>query len=235
MNNICKLLFLFFIINLDISCDSYKNNEIKPVKIIVLGSSTAAGVGPTNLSKAWVNQYRAYIRNQNKDNEVINLAVSGYTTYHIMPTYYIPALGCPTPDSLHNITKALSYNPDAIIVNMPTNDIAKGYSLTSIMANYRKILSEASKKNVPVWITTPQPRNFNENLRLILIQVKDSTTENFQGYSIDFWTGLANQNGTINSSFNCGDDVHLNDAGHDILNERVVKCNIISIIHNKSY
>ncbi|MCK5453947.1 MAG: hypothetical protein KAJ16_06275, partial [Calditrichia bacterium] len=42
------------------------------VKIVILGSSTALGIGPYNPSNAWVNRYRTYLQGINPANEVVN-------------------------------------------------------------------------------------------------------------------------------------------------------------------
>ena len=139
------------------------------IRIVVLGSSTAAGTGPTDPAKAWVNQYRTYIQSLNPSSEVINLAVGGYTTAKVMPDGYADT------DPLHNISKALSNAPDAILINLPTNDAASGISVDQQLANYSVILAAAKAKNVPVWVTTTQPRYLSTELRQNLMNMRDST------------------------------------------------------------
>ena len=56
------------------------------VKIVILGSSTAAGAGVINSENAWVNHYRTYLQSIDPTSQVINLAKGGYTTCAIMPT-----------------------------------------------------------------------------------------------------------------------------------------------------
>ena len=55
-------------------------------RIVVLGSSTAAGAGVSDSNRAWVNQYRTYLQSIDPTNTVTNLAKGGYTTCAIMPT-----------------------------------------------------------------------------------------------------------------------------------------------------
>jgi lysophospholipase L1-like esterase len=102
----------------------------KPFRIVILGSSTSYGTGAVPIDSSWVNKYRTYLKSKNAQSDVINLAVSGYNTYRVLcPTGFVPPAGRPAPDTLRNITKALSYHPNAIIINLPTNDVAAGYSL----------------------------------------------------------------------------------------------------------
>ena len=38
---------------------------INPIHVVILGSSTAAGTGPSTSDSAWVNRYRAYLQEIN--------------------------------------------------------------------------------------------------------------------------------------------------------------------------
>jgi hypothetical protein len=57
--------------------------------------------------------------------------------------------------------------------------------------------------------------------------LKDSIIAKYPGRYIDFWTGVANPDGSINAVYN-SDNVHVNDDGHKLFFNRVVKTNIIS-------
>jgi lysophospholipase L1-like esterase len=225
------ILFIFLGISLLTSHSEVNANPIlfqaESVRIVVLGSSTALGIGPYNPNNAWVRRYRNYLQGINPANEVINRASGGYTTYHIMPSGYLPPPNRPAPDSNRNISNALSWNPDAIIINLPSNDAAFGYSVSEQLANYDSVLAVADAANVPVWISTTQPRNLSASGRQNLMDMRDSTFTHFGDKSIDFWTDLAMPNGTINPIYDSGDGVHLNDAGHGILFNRVVAAGIL--------
>ncbi len=191
--------------------------------IAVLGSSTAAGTGPSSPDSAWVNRYRKALQQINPENEVINLAVGGYVTYQIMPSNFIPSVsGRPLPDSAHNITKALSYSPDAIIINLPSND--RFYPPSEQLNNFDSLFRHGFNNGVPVWICTTQPIG-ETNWADYQIAVKDSIIQKFGDYAIDFWTTLADENGVVNPIY-AADDVHLNDAGHAILIQRVLTADI---------
>jgi hypothetical protein len=56
--------------------------------------------------------------------------------------------------------------------------------------------------------------------------MRDSTLARFGARAIDFWTGLAQQDGSIDPAFDSGDGVHLNDAGHEILFRRAVDAGV---------
>lgn len=202
--------------------------EISPdtntCRIVVLGSSTAAGAGASVPDSAWVNLYHASVTSVNTRYEVINLAKGGYTTFHILPDgSTMPPGVTVTVDTARNITKALTYGPVALIVNMPSNDAANNFTAQMQVDNYRIISDIAAAAGISVWICTPQPRNFSNPLQVkIQTDVRDSVLAMFQDHAIDFWTGMATANGFIKPEFDSGDGVHLNNRGHRELFGRVL-------------
>ena len=135
--------------------------------IVVLGSSTAYGTGPSPIDSSWVNRYSAALTSVNSDFNVVNLALGGYTSYQILPT------GTPVDSEINesidvnrNITKALSYSPYAVIVNMPSNDANKYYSVENQIKNFNRIVDTANTYGVKVWIATSQPRNFSDPIQI---------------------------------------------------------------------
>ncbi len=198
------------------------------IKIVVLGSSTAVGTGTTNPEFTWVNRYRKYVKSMNYSSEVINLAYGGYTTYKLMPDHFIQPVDRPAPDPSHNITKALSLSPNVIIVNLPSNDVASGYSLKEQMGNYDTIIHHSLRAGVPIYITTTQPRNMSADLMQLQMDARDSINKYLGERAIDFWTDLANADGTINSFYDAGDGTHLNDTAHYLLASRVMAEDILN-------
>lgn len=202
-----------------------------PVKIIVLGSSTAAGYGASSKDSSWVRRYAAYLQKFNPDNEVINLAVGGYHSYHIMPDDFIPPPRRRQSDSLANISKALSLNCDGIIVNLPSNDIALGFSVKEQLDNLKRVVQEAENDSVPIWLCTVQPRNFNRhNQRSQQVELYDSIVTIFPDRVIDFWTKFASPAAGLVEAYDSGDGCHLNDEGHRLLTEYVIKSNAFDSI-----
>ncbi len=201
--------------------------------IVILGSSTAFGYGTSSPDSSWVSRFKKYVQLIDSNNEVINLAKGGFTTYNIMPSDYIPQKGKRYPDVNCNITMALKYNPQAIIINLPTNDTECGYTIMEQINNYKVIVEAANKVNVHVWITTPQPRtNFDYTHRQKLVEMKDSLCRVFKNRVIDFWTELELEDGEINPIYSFKDGIHLNDLGHKILYEKVVETNILKEIND---
>ena len=202
--------------------------------IVVLGSSTAAGAGASPIDSAWVNRYRDYLTSINPANQVTNRAQGGFTTYQLMRTGFIPPAGRPDPNTTRNITYGLSLNPDAIIVNLPSNDVASGFSVAEQLNNFDSIVSQANAAGVPIWICTTQPRDFGGNMTNIQAQldVRDSIWARYAPRVLDFWTGLPdNTNQLANSPYNSGDGVHLNNGGHNLLFGRVRDADIPGMLY----
>jgi lysophospholipase L1-like esterase len=194
----------------------------RPALIVVLGSSTAAGTGPSDPNSAWVPRYRAYLQQRFPAFGLTNLAVGGFTTYHVQPSDFIPPAGRPKPVAGKNITAALALKPDAIIVNLPSNDAAAHVPLAEQLANYQRIGELASAAHVPLWVSTSQPRNFGDGAqRGLLTQASVGIQRRFAPRVLDFWTPFADAAGRIAPEHDSGDGTHLNDAAHARLLEIV--------------
>lgn len=195
----------------------------EPCRIVVIGSSTAAGAGVSTSDSAWVNRFRNFVEPEDTRIEVINLARGGYTTYHLLPTgsSYGQEVNI-NADTARNITKALSLHPTAVIINLPSNDASRGYSLDTQMRNFHEMTQAANNEMVKAFVCTTQPKNFSDSNRINLQRdVRDSIFSFYGDYAIDFWSTIALPNGTIDPTYNSGDGTHLNDAGHRILFQRV--------------
>jgi len=166
--------------------------------------------------------------------DITQLAVPGYNPYKGMPTSFTTP---PLPgsdyqaDPNNNITKAVSLHPDVILVNYPTNafDVL---TIGQIMFAFRTIRDSGVKAGIPVFITTSQPRQSNAfvdfSARQKLKEVRDSVLMEFGTRAINFWDGIADPSTyEILPAYNA-DNTHLNDAGHDILFQRVRDANIFA-------
>ncbi|MBC9933566.1 GDSL-type esterase/lipase family protein [Chitinophaga qingshengii] len=199
----------------------------KALRIVVLGSSTAWGNGLPDRDSAWVMRYNRYLKQQhNSADSIILMAFGSSTTQALMPTgtppYTVSGITY-TVDTAHNITKAIALQPDAIIINMPSNDEARNFPISQQTANYLALKQEAAAHHVPLWVATTQPRgNLGYAAAARLAQMRDTINLYFGNKAIDFWSGLAQPNGYILPAYNSGDDVHFNAAGHAILFQRVV-------------
>lgn len=196
-----------------------------PIKLVVIGSSTSAGTGASKPDSAYVSKLRKFmIDSVNVGCTVENLAVGGATTYKMQPDWYTPPAvrSSFTVDKAKNIDKAISLNPDGIIINYPSNDAANNFALQEQQDNFMRVKAKADSAGIPVWVTTTQPRNFaNASQKQLQTDMRDWINTTFGQKAIDFWTTIADLNGDIATAYNSGDNVHLNDAGHALLFQRV--------------
>ena len=185
--------------------------------IVILGSSTAAGVGATPSDSSWVNRLRLTTLNNPKTLYFINLAVRGYST----------ADGLPGGDTAKNITKALSFHPSLVMISYPTNDISDGTSDDVIMGNYNEMIRLLDSAKVNYLIFGTQPRNFdNYTLRERLKTLNDKMESTFIGHFNDIYDLLATPDFYIKPALTAGDGTHLNNAGHYLIMESVLGNNV---------
>ena len=213
--------------------DSDVANCSRSFTLVVLGSSTTFGYGATPIDSSWFNQYDTYVKRKNPQNIIINFGKPGFTTYDVLcPNGFIPPFNRPFPDTEDNITAAIKLHPDGILINLPSTDIANNFSNQEIRANYERMMYLADSAKIPVWIATPQPRtSLNTQQRDSLILMRDWTNTRFGNRSIDFWSTLANPDGSIVTAYNF-DDTHVNNVGHDILYQRVAAKTILDYLCN---
>lgn len=225
-----RVLILFILL----SSHWFVKSSVAQKKIVVMGSSTAAGTGASSAAFSWVGRTQAHFRRNltdGLDTVVTNIAQGGYTTYNEMPNGFIsPVANRPTPDPEKNVTKALSYSPDIIIINLPSNDIASGFSKIEVMNNFRLMYQSITAANVKCYITTSQPRQLNMVLQDSLRALADSIRNNFGSFSIDFWTDIVSADGQnlIRPEVSAGDGIHINDLGHNYVFQRVANRDIFS-------
>ena len=194
-----------------------------PYKIVVVGSSTAYGTGSNPIDSSWVKKYKAYMLQNGQQVTLVNLATPGLTSWDVSPT------GTYTPfpftiDTARNITKALTYQPDAIILSLPSNDVARGVPVDTIHRNYSRIVALADAQHIPVWVTTTQPRNgLSPAENILQMDLRDWINTSYGTKAVDFWNTVANADGTINEFYSFGDGVHLNNYGHHVLFTRMIQ------------
>ncbi len=230
MKNICKPLNIFYIILFAFSVSSCQKSSLGPSQhgkdtpvIVILGSSTAAGVGANPIDSSWVNIVKSTVNATSTKASFINLAVPDFTTYHIMPNGFTHP-DRPAPDTAKNITKALYYKPDLVIINLPTNDIALGYSDDESLSNYQKLTSMLDSAQVQYIIFSTQPRNFTDaNQRARLNTFNNALISKYTFKVNNFLDQLSTPTFEIKDIYSAGDGIHLNNAGHKIIANATLK------------
>ncbi len=204
--------------------------------VVVLGSSTTFGTGATVYDSSWVAKFTAYLHRKNSQNVVYNMGIPGYTTYqNLRPTGYTPPANRPAPNSSFNITAALALHPDAIIINMPSNDVFNDYTIAEQQANFESAMHLADSAHVPVWVATVQPRNNFTTVQMnTQTLMRDWMFTRFGDKAVDFWTTVANADGTI-AAFYDYDYAHVNNAGHELFYKRVKAETILDSLCNRVF
>ncbi len=201
-------------------------------RLVVIGSSTAAGSGASPYDSCWVRRINfQYKYQQAVVDTVHNLAWPGYDNYHGMPSSYPPAFGNSNPDPERNITKANSFTPNVIIVSFVSNKFDQ-MPMDSIMKTLQVIKDSANIEDRVCFISTSQPRgSFDDAGRARLRVVKDSILNRFGFYAINFFDSLVNNvdNTILPQYAYIGDNIHINNAGHYMLYKQVLAKDIFNI------
>ena len=227
-----RILLVFIILLLTYNSSAQRHFDpcllSKAHKIVVLGSSTAAGSGPSSRDSAWVWKYRRHLQKLNPAITVTNLAVGGFVSYRIMPHEFKGPVGRPAPDSLHNITHALTLKPDVIIVNLPSND--RQFPIAEQLSNFDSLFRMSNRAGVPMFICTTQPIS---TAGAYQAEVKDSIYSMFGSYAIDFWSTFADTSNLAKPIY-LADGVHYNNLGHRILTDRIINKNVLFFLRDTS-
>lgn len=216
---------IVLLLNLLVAIRGTATSQTKDVVIVVIGSSTAEGAGAWPTDSSWVNRLKLSVtrdKGDGADTVVYNLGKGGYTTYRGRENGYVPPPGNFGPDPERNITKALSLNPDIILVNFPSNDVANNMSTQATIENYQMYNSLASAAGKKIYFLTAQPRNSLEyDQKLQLRDQKDMIISTFQSRAINAWDYLVADDGlNIKTEVNA-DGTHVNNKGHRLIFEEV--------------
>ncbi len=186
-------------------------------RIVIMGSSTAAGMGATPVDSSWVNRLKQATKENKRILTYYNLGIVGLTTYQGIPKGYTKE-GRPATDTNHNVTAALSFRPSLVIMSYPTNDVANDYSDDEIMDNYALITHLLDSAKVKYIIFGTQPRNFKDEAhRTRLKTLNEKMKLAYGAHMANVYDTLAAADGTIKASVSYSDGIHLNNTGHNIL------------------
>ncbi|MDN5200629.1 SGNH/GDSL hydrolase family protein [Fulvivirgaceae bacterium BMA10] len=208
--------------------------EVARVKIVVIGS--ADGTENTGNEAIWISKYRDYIKTFNQDNEVINLTKEGINSYHLMASGNSAPYGRPHADAENNITKAIGYHPDAILVNLQANDLLSGFKPNEQIVNFMLLANLANKNNIPVWVSTPYPRAF-DSLNNIVRQeeIKELISQRFDPFMIDFWSNLATEEGTLKPAYAAANGTMVNANGQELMLKSLIDANVHQFCARKKF
>ncbi|MDQ6845001.1 MAG: T9SS type A sorting domain-containing protein [Bacteroidota bacterium] len=235
MKKVLKSLFFLLIVFI-----FHSTTDAQPYKrICVMGSSTAWGYfrdpnPPHNplypRDSAWTFKLSVYYKNLGLIDTLFNIAQVSTDPYTGMPSSYVPPGGRNLPDSRYNITNAVNLipKPDVIIVNYPSNNF-DWQTIQEILFCLQTIKDSANAAGIQCYITTTQPRNtFSPAERQKLKDLRDTILSTFGQYGIDFFTDVV-QLPSLNilPIYSLGDGIHLNPAGHTVLEQEVINKNVL--------
>ncbi|WP_153799833.1 SGNH/GDSL hydrolase family protein [Foetidibacter luteolus] len=187
-------------------------------KIVGIGASTLAGFR-MSFPERLTDKIDAWLSQNTTGHSWTNLAVAGYTSFDV---HTVERNG----DPAHNITKALSYNPDFIIMCLPGNDVMTGVKLDTTIRNYREIDSICKANDVVLFIETTQPRNDFDSLqqvksRALADSVRKLWPDRYiEGFNILLEPGSIAR---ILAPYVIWDNIHLTGAGTSLLVNEVTQ------------
>ncbi len=185
--------------------------------IVIMGSSSAAGVGANPVDSCWAHRLQATVNQASTKANFINLAYGGYTTYEAQATGSVTA-SRPAPDTARNITKALSYHPTLVMISYPSNDIAWNFTDDEILNNYAKLTHLLDSAKVQYIIFSMQPRDFTDAAqRMRLKTLNDKIISVYTFHVNNFLDQLSTATYSIKPQYESGDGIHLNNAGHAVI------------------
>jgi lysophospholipase L1-like esterase len=199
------------------------NAGLTSFKLVVLGSSTAAGEGASSSSNGWVSLLASALSaTVSTDFDADNLAVGGYTTEQLVPDSGADG----------SIDDALEREPNLVIVALAgNNDLSAGISTSTYLSRLEAIRDAAVSAGVPVFFMSTAPKDVGSDDRETLRDWGLEMAERFSScwvperetpYSpcfIDIFEPLANDSLGVASEYGAGDGIHLNDAGHAVIFE----------------
>lgn len=198
--------------------------------MVILGSSTSAGTGASSYDSAYAGRYAKHLASLDGGWKLVNLAVGGYTTYHLMPTGNMAPTGRPKPDTARNLTKALSLKPEVLLLSLGSNDIGNNFAASEYEANYDSIRTIAMRAGVRTWVSTCMPRSAQDSAgRRKILALRSRIMQRYAPQALDFYDSLGMADGTFFPAFNSGDGIHTNNRGHLLLFRRVVAADLVTV------
>jgi len=179
-------------------------------KIVILGSSSAYGVGASTPDSSWVGLTKAYYKALHQLDTIINLAVPGSFS----------------DSGVKLLPKALSYNPDIVLVAFPSNDIVADVGIPKYMSNLRKMYNTVTAAGKKCYVSTTQPRD-DQYAEPLLKVARDSIVKEFPSNYMQFYDPLVAPGSYAINPLLSAEGVHPNNAGHRLLFQAVLAAQII--------
>jgi acyl-CoA thioesterase I len=192
---------------------------VNPGVWVVLGSSTAAGVGAVP-GESWSARLR--IAYEPATVEIVNLARSGMLTAQARPLDAPAAVPQPAPLEGRNVDAALARSPRLLVLAYPSNDAGAGVPPRDSLTNLQAVQQRALQGGVATMVLSSQPVDaLDPPARERQIELDRLARAAFGPCFVELREALAGPNGGIAPAYASGDGVHLNGEGHRVIAERV--------------
>lgn len=216
-----------YFVNPQVSCGDYKNTLSvslpwklsRPSDWVVMGSSSAMGAGASSPAKSWVGLLKA--SDIASGATVQNIAMGGHATYHALSSQCVVSANRPKFAAEHNIEKALSLQPDLVLLSYPTNDAAGSLPVLETASNLMLLRWQLAQKNAAVLVLSSQPRNMEKEKQALLLELDKLLKPIVGACFVELHALLADAQGNLDARYDFGDGVHLNDAGHAVVFQAV--------------
>jgi lysophospholipase L1-like esterase len=182
-------------------------------KIVILGSSSAYGVGASTPDSSWAGRTKAYYKARNQLDTIINLAVPGSFS----------------DSGVKLLPKALGYSPDIVLVAFPSNDLVADVGIPRYMSNLRKIYNTVTAAGIRCFVSTTQPRD-DKYAEPLLKVGRDSIMMEFPYNYLQFYDPLVAPGSLDINPIYSAEGIHPNNAGHRLLFQSILAAQIIPSI-----
>jgi len=219
--NLFRFLCFSFLIFSFLCCDSdkdYRRVEEGKDLVVILGSSSAYGIGVSALNRSW-----AALLNNEQTITIKNLSYPGYSTYEFLPSG-VSNFRNITPDKERNIDVAIKLAPKIIIFSITTNDIGRGYSIDEYLNNIKVMTDLCVYNNIEYIVTSTHPRNpMPIERRKALYDLNRELERIYADRYVEIYNLLGDLNAyKWNKNLCASDSIHGNDDAHVIIYNEVL-------------
>lgn len=186
-------------------------------RLVVLGSSTAAGTGSSHVAKSWVGQLEVWL--ESRGTFVVNLAVPGALTASAACIVKGKPNWRKQINPQRNVERAIALGATHLILAFPSNDAIAGVPVTQTRDQLLGIRRCAARAGIKVAIMSTQPRaGVTPEQAQAIEEVDALMRRSFGKCYIDVNHILLKSGGQSDGSpIAAGDKVHYNDRGHAII------------------
>jgi lysophospholipase L1-like esterase len=193
--------------------------RVMPGTWVVLGSSTAAGIGAP-AGQSWTARMAQAMAERGV--LVRNLARNGAFTSQALPMSAAASGRQLPPDPELSIDQALALSPRLLLLSFPSNDTAAGFTADETVANLASLQKAAAAAGVATVILGTQPRN---SLGAVQRATQAEIDRRLAGLAGDCFVplqaALGDGTGRLSPLLAVADGTHLNAAGHAAVWERL--------------